>query len=403
VERVVGHQSVLLADAGHDVRIVAGRGESPDARVEFRRVSLADSVDPTIEQVQRQLDRGRVPASFGGVRGRLTDELAAALDGCDVVLCHNVCSLNKNLSLTAALHELAGRPGGPRLVLWHHDLAATQERFRSSMHPGYPWDLLRTAWPGVVQVVISEGRRRELAALTGSPSSTIAVIPNGVDVAALLGLDPETVRMMARSDMPVSDPLLLLPARVIPRKNIESGLQVVAAMRALGRRAGLVVTGPADPHDSAAGGYVAGLLRLRSALGLDDAVWFPGVGTPSGLRDVVVRDLYAVADALFLPSHDEGFGIPVLEAAVWRLPIVCSDLPALREIAGDAALYLAQDEDASEVARRLLASLDGNPVARLAGRTRRTSSWQAVYRGMIDPLLRSIEAAQANRLPASAL
>jgi glycosyltransferase involved in cell wall biosynthesis len=196
--------------------------------------------------------------------------------------------------------------------------------------------------------------------------------------------------MLARSDMPVSDPLLLMPARVIPRKNIELGLHVVAAMRAMGRRAGLVVSGPTDPHEVGAPAYLDSLLRLRSTLGLDEAVWFPGVGTESGLRDAVVQDLYAVADALFLPSHDEGFGIPVLEAAVWRLPIVCSDLPVLREVAGDAALYLAQDEDPAEVARRVLVLLDRDPVARLAGHTRRTASWEAVYRTMIGPLLRSL-------------
>jgi glycosyltransferase involved in cell wall biosynthesis len=75
---------------------------------------------------------------------------------------------------------------------------------------------------------------------------------------------------------------------------------------------------------------------------------------------------------------------------VWRLPIVCSDLPVLREVAGDAALYLEPDDDPLEVARRVLALLDGDAVVRLAGNTRRTSSWEAVYRTMIEPLLRSI-------------
>lgn len=393
VERVVGHQSVLLADAGHDVRLVAGRGASPDARVDLRSVPLVDSRDPDVAIVQEELDAGRVTGAFAGLRDRAVIELRAVLADVDVALCHNVCSLNKNLALTAAIHELVAQPDMPRFVLWHHDLAWTQPRYRPTLHEGYPWDLLRTAWPGVTQVAISEARRVELADLTGLPPSAITVIPNGVDIATLLRLDPETVRLLARTDMPVSDPLLLMPARVIARKNIELGLHVIAAMRALGRRAGLVVTGPVDPHDSHAEAYLDGLLRLRSTLGLDEAVWFPGAGIESGLRDAVVRDLYAVADALFLPSHDEGFGIPVLEAAVWRLPIVCSDLPVLREVAGDAALYLAPDDDPFEVASRVLALLDGDAVVRLAGNTRRTSSWEAVYRTMIEPLLRSIAVA----------
>ena len=49
--------------------------------------------------------------------------------------------------------------------------------------------------------------------------------------------------------------------------------------------------------------------------------------------------LYALADCLVLPTLHEGFGLPVLEAMARSVPVVCSDIPALREVAGDAALY----------------------------------------------------------------
>jgi mannosylglucosylglycerate synthase len=387
VERVLGHHAVLLANAGHDVSIVAARGDAADPRVQFVRIALVDSLDPTIVAIQRELDSGRVPASFTSVRDQLVDDLATALAGFDLALCHNVASLNKNLALTAALRQLAERRGFPRIVLWHHDLAAAQPLHRSSLHDGYPWDLLWTAWPEVVQVAISEARRDELAVLTGLAADAIAVVPNGVDVARLLKLEPETLRLLARSDIAAADPLLLMPVRVMPRKNIELGLRVVAAMRAEGRPAGLIVSGPADPHDSSESGYLAALLKLRDTLGLGDAVWFPGIGTEAGLPEAVVADLYGLADVLFLPSLEEGFGIPLLEAAIFRLPIVCSDLPVLREVAGDAALYVGPGDDPAVVARRVAESLDGDPVARLAGRTRRESSWAIVYRTSIAPLL----------------
>ena len=84
---------------------------------------------------------------------------------------------------------------------------------------------------------------------------------------------------------------------------------------------------------------------MRDGLGLGDAVWFLGADSDEGLPDPVVADLYALADVLFLPSREEGFGIPVLEALLRRTPIVCSDLPALREVAGDAATYIDPDAD----------------------------------------------------------
>ncbi len=49
--------------------------------------------------------------------------------------------------------------------------------------------------------------------------------------------------------------------------------------------------------------------------------------------------LYALADCLVLPTLHEGFGLPVLEAMGAIVPVACSDIPALREVAGSAALY----------------------------------------------------------------
>ena len=55
------------------------------------------------------------------------------------------------------------------------------------------------------------------------------------------------------------------------------------------------------------------------------------------LSDVDLRTVVAGASALVLPSRDEGFGLPVLEAMASDVPVVCTDIPALREVTGDCA------------------------------------------------------------------
>ncbi len=213
-------------------------------------------------------------------------------------------------------------------------------------------------------------------------------MPDGVDVAALLGLADATIGLIRAADLLTFDPLILLPARVTPRKNIELALRVVAAMRANGRpSAGLVVTGPVDPHDAAASAYFATLVGLRRELGLDEAAAFLAELLPEPASEALVHDLYRLADLLLLPSRDEGFGIPILEAAVHRLPIICSDLPALRELAGEAALYVDPDADPARVAALVLARLDRDALATFARRVRTEYSWEAVYRRGIAPLL----------------
>jgi glycosyltransferase involved in cell wall biosynthesis len=387
VERVVGHHARLLAAAGHEVVVVAGRGSLGGRRITFVNEPLADSLHEDVLAMSAALAVGEVPPLFEVIRDRLVEALGPIVAAADVVIAHNVASLNKNLALTAALHLLSGRPGGPRFVLWHHDLAWALPHYRPSLHDGAPWDLLRTAWPGVTQVVISEARRRELATLTGLPPTVITVVPNGIDVHEMLGLDHRTLAL-ARS-LPVLDaePLLLMPARIIPRKNIELGVRVVAAMRDLGHPAGLLVTGPVDPHDGEESAYLDRLRALANEVGAVSHVWCPGAASERGLTDAVVADLYSLADMLFLPSREEGFGIPVLEALLHRLPIVCSDLPVLREVAGDAATYIDPDGDPAVVARAILERLETDPVARGARRVRHGSSWEAVHARSIAPLL----------------
>ncbi len=388
VEQVLGQHARLLADAGHAVRIVAGRGASPDPRIAFVHVPRADTRDPDIVRLQAGLDAGHVPAAFAGVVAGLVDELARAAGDVDVVIAHNVGSLNRNLALTTALHQLLERPSAPRVILWQHDLAWTLPAYRRRLHPGRPWDLLRMPWPGATQVTISEARRADLAKLMGLDPAAIHVVPNGVDLAGLLGLAPATMELARRVGLLAFDPLVVLPVRITPRKNVELALRVVAAMRADGRpAAGLVVTGPIDPHELGASRYFDGLVALRRDLGLADAALFLTEALDDPAAEALVRDLYRLADLLLLPSRDEGFGIPILEAAAHRLPIICSDLRVLRDLAGDAALYIAPDADPAQVAALALARLDDDPLVTLARRVRTEFAWEAVYRREIAPLL----------------
>lgn len=54
--------------------------------------------------------------------------------------------------------------------------------------------------------------------------------------------------------------------------------------------------------------------------------------------DETLRRIVRGASALVLPSRDEGFGLPALEALACGIPVVCSDIPALREVTGGQAV-----------------------------------------------------------------
>ena len=387
VESVLAHQACLIADAGHAVRIIAGRGGTFDPRIEFVPVPLVDSRHPDILAAKSELDRGRIPAHFEALVQAIEQALAPALATVDILIAHNVCSLHKNLALTATLRSLSAHPNAPRLILWHHDLAWTTPRYRAELHNGYPWDLLRTAWPGVIQVAVSELRRHELAELLGIPAGQIVVIPNGLDAPAFLKLEGQTRDLVDRLGLMNADPLLLLPVRITPRKNIELALRTLALLREPFPDATLVVTGPPGPHNPANAEYFAKLKVLRAELGLEGSAHFLAEVVEEYLPDAVIADLYRLADALILPSREEGFGIPLIEGGLVKIPIFCTDIPPLRALGSDDVTYFSPDAAPQDIAKLIAGYLEGDRSHRLRVRVRRSYTWQGIYAEQIAPLL----------------
>jgi glycosyltransferase involved in cell wall biosynthesis len=386
VESVLGHHAHLMAEAGHQVQIIAGRGQQTDPRIPFLQVPLADSRHPDVLAIKAELDAGHVPPEFADLVDSLTASLSETLDDVDVLIAHNVCSLNKNLALTASVRNVAGR-NRLQMVLWHHDLAWTTPRYRSELHDGYPWDLLRQAWPGVKQVTISEMRQRELAELFQIDRAEIEVIPNGVDAARFHKLEKQTREYVKQSDLFRASPLLLLPVRITPRKNIELALHVCANLTGRFPDLKLIVTGPLGPHNPANLNYFEKLVALRKELGLVNHIGFLAELTAEYIPHEVISDFYHLADALFMPSYEEGFGIPILEAGLANLPIFCSDIPPLRSLGGSCATYFSPDGDPETIANAISNQLSSNPVFQMRTNVRGQYTWEGIYTRQIAPLL----------------
>jgi glycosyltransferase involved in cell wall biosynthesis len=387
VESVMGEHARLMAHDGHQVTILAGRGAQTDPLIYFSGLPRVDSRHPEVLAVKAELDAGKVTQRFDRLVGDLQAELIQGLAETQVLIAHNVCSLNKNLALTAALKKIVEQPGAPRLILWHHDLAWTTPRYRSELHDGYPWDLLRTDWPEATQVTVSEMRRHELAQLLGVPDQRIEVVPNGVDLARFLKLEDLTIQFIEELDLLDADPLLLLPVRITPRKNIELAIRSLAALRGTFHSARLVVTGPLGPHNPANTIYFQQLTSLRASLKLDHAVVFLAEHTADYLPDEVIADFYHLADALIFPSLEEGFGIPILEAGLAGLPVFCADIPPLRELGEGGAVFFSPTADPSQVARLISHKIMHDNTFTLRQRVKQEYTWQSIYNDNIRPLL----------------
>ena len=389
VESVIVHHARLMSADGHSVRLIAGRGESLSDQIPLIWMPLADSRHERVTlQIKEQLDRGEVTRDFEVVRDKLVVELEIAVSGVDVLIAHNVCSLNKNLALTAALHQLHQSGKLPQLILWHHDLAWTTARYLPELHDGYPWDLLRTDWDNTTHVVVSELRRDQLAGLMKLDPASIRVIPNGVDIEQFYKLEELTRSLLDKTNLLDASPILLLPIRVTPRKNIELALHTVAELKKQFPQAALVVTGPLGPHNANNLRYFEMLTSLRKQLGLEGSVHFLVELHDGFLPDGVIADFYRVADALILPSREEGFGIPLVEAGFSHLPAFCADIPPLKKLGMEDAAFFSPDEKPATVAGMIADYFQASLPARLAMRARASFRWEAIYHRQIVPLLK---------------
>ena len=225
-----------------------------------------------------------------------------------VVIVHNVFTMPFDLEWTRELLELTRSRRDIRWINWVHDVRWSEEV------------------PQALHVAVSEFRRQEYAQVTDEP---ISVIPNGVDAAAVLGLTDRISALQLEN----AGWVLLQPTRFVRRKNIELGLRVVAELP----EAVYIVTAAPDPHQADGVLYFSELVELAEKLGVRERVLF--LGETGLLSDDDVRSLYQMADALFFPSTVEGYGLPLIEAALHSVPVFCSDIPAHREVAVGATFF----------------------------------------------------------------
>lgn len=121
-------------------------------------------------------------------------------------------------------------------------------------------------------------------------------------------------------------------------KNLPTLLQAFSSVHRAHRQTQLVLAGDDPRHPEV----------RREATRLPEG----SVVLPGRLPESAVPDLYRGASVVVLPSRAEGFGLPVIEAMACGVPIVCSDLPVLREIADGIAVFCKPD-DADDLARAI--------------------------------------------------
>jgi glycosyltransferase involved in cell wall biosynthesis len=254
-------------------------------------------------------------------------------------------------------------------------------RHRDAMTPRETCGMKLSAIPSARMadrvIAISEAARADMVSTLGLDPGRIDVTPLGVrvDDDAPFVLEPQL-----RADLGLGDrPVVLCVSQKRTHKNLVRLIQAVAPLDAV-----LVLPGSRTPHEHE-------LKRLAESLGVADRVRFP-----EWLAAAQLEGLYRSSACFVLPSHEEGFGLPVLEAMARGVPVCCSDASSLPEVAGDAALLFDPHsvDGIRHVVARVLADRDLAADLAERGRSRALSF---TWRNTAEATLSVYERAAATR------
>jgi glycosyltransferase involved in cell wall biosynthesis len=258
---------------------------------------------------------------------------------------------------------------GGRQVSWLHDAAVFDhpQAYRPAFARWYRALFWRRAVRGDVLITPSEHARQRLALHLEVPPSRLHVLGHGADHLDRIATDPTLLQRLG-----------LLPGRYWlcvashnPTKNLA---RLLRAHARAGDRWPLVLVGASHPLVFAVAGEQASNTDVRR---LEQAT------------DTELKTLMTQARALLIPSLEEGFGLPAVEAMRAGCAVLAGRAGALPEVCGDAALFVDPLSESAIAEGLSCLARDDELVDRLrsAGRQRTVGcTWQGAAQNLLELL-----------------
>lgn len=254
----------------------------------------------------------------GWTHGRLSAELITRPPDVFFTPAHEIPKWFRKTKIVTAIHDVAFR--------FHPELYSARQRRRQE------WAVRRAVKYADALITVSETTKKDLVELYRVDASKIHVTPLAVD-ASRFDVEGERISEVLDRYALSGKKYLLSVGRIESKKNIGTLLRAFDAYK----RAEV----DSDLQLVLVGGLGEGAHRVLCEL--DSLDYKDSVKLLGYVADGEVESLYRGAAAYVFPSWYEGFGLPVLEAFAAKVPLLASDIPALREVAGDAAVFARPD------------------------------------------------------------
>ncbi len=360
VAHVVLSQCLTLARHGFSVRLITQAGCPRPA------LPSAIEFEPALPDDR---EWGDAEGSIQELARSLARRLDASLDGCELVITHDIVLLEELLAYNLAIRELAPR-SSRRWLHWLH----STPRARPKAPPPFPQRQLFRAMTRARYVCVSPTHRAATAAMLSIDIADVGVVANTRLSANFFG-GPLLWSIAARHALSSASVVSIFPTRLNRvAKQAEFALFIVRSLKALGHTVRLVFVSP-DSDTDAERTRILQLRWLAERIGLTESELIFLGDEDDALRadcpNALVRDLLLLSNVFIHPSAAEAHSLTLLEAACMKnLCVLNADVPSFRDVAGEHAVWL-------NCGALGAAGVDERTIERALARHRRGESAQA--------------------------
>jgi glycosyltransferase involved in cell wall biosynthesis len=367
VEFIISKHKELMANDGIDVTVIAGDG-NPDILIPELKASY-------YKKIQKEILNGCEPDNFKNEVNLLENKLIEVISSTDLLIVHNLFTMHFNLVATAALTNISK---DIRTIAWVHDIAYLDPTYKLPPPDIPQLKLIKSPMDYLEYVTITKYRKELLIDFLDLKSNRVSVISNGIDPYVLLPKEMKKASM--ELDILSYYPVVIYPSRLTRRKNYELAIEIISELE---DNPLLLLSAPPDPHNPAFVSYKDELIELADEKNVNIVF----------LSDYIpIKDIYPfyfLGDILLISSRMEGFGLPVLEAALTRIPAALSNIPPLRELGEHFknTLSFNLDENPKDIALKISNLLKNSKTIIDRREVISNYSWERIYKEKIKKLL----------------
>lgn len=391
VEKVVFDHAQLFAEYGYNVTIFSGDGENKNNDIklniipELKSLRLFDAV-----LYQQIIDSETYPELFFNWSNTILKKLTKQIQDIDILIIHNILTMTLNLPLNKALLELMEQNPHKKFISWTHDVALNNDKKKKVFKNIKIYDLIYKQNKNIQYIGISNYLKETLIKEIGFNQNSIKIIPNGIDLASFLEINPLSKQIMAKRKIDMYDFVIYYPGKIIKYKNIDYCLNIINQIKNQGKNPILVISAGKLPHTNDPEYFneikdmVIRLDLQKNILFLDDEIDLQD----KNISFKIVKDFYKISDVVFNLSSFENFGLPLIEAGIYKTPLIVNDLTVFKEIIKDNTPFIDINSDSPTlVASKIIEILKNNPQSKLFNKIKKNYNLENIFKNQIEPLV----------------